>query len=160
MLQRLGLAAAETPVAGPGAAALTDAGLPDLVPLTLQLLASWDVGYGAFFSALASAIGQEGLPATADDLAPFVPTAPEPPRQTWMAWRNAWGAAGLCQKATSAGSPTIQRSLQVWNMPETPIRAVIERLWEAIAQGDDWQPLRDWLAKTSHGTAVAPARPG
>ncbi|MDM7952379.1 MAG: hypothetical protein QUV07_04060 [Cyanobium sp. CZS 25K] len=40
--------------------------------------------------------------------------------------------------------PTLQR----WNLPETPIRPVIERIWAAIDERDDWTPLQEWLAQT------------
>ncbi len=125
------------------------AALPDPVPLTLQLLAAWPVAYGSFFTALAERLRHGGPPATAEELEPFVADAPLPPRTEWLAWRDAWWAWSQATTATDpAAEAAIGRTLQRWNLPETPVRAVIERIWAAIDSGDDWQPLADWLAPT------------
>ena len=142
MLRRLGLADL-------GAAAIPDGELPDPVPLTLQLLAAWDVGYGAFFTALAECINRGGVPETPEELAPFVPEAPEPPRDRWLAWRDTWWAWSHVQP--DAVAPRLQR----WNLPLNPVRPVIERLWEAIDQRDDWQPFDAWLAEVWRGCVSA-----
>ena len=142
MLRRLGLADL-------GTTAMPDVELPDPVPLTLQLLAAWDVGYGAFFTALAQRISRAGLPDTPEELEPFVPAAPQPPRDRWLAWRDTWWAWSRVQPQGVA--PRLQR----WTLPETPVRPVIERLWEAIDQRDDWQPLADWLAELQPGCGRA-----
>ena len=120
---------------------------PDPVPATLQLLAAWPVGYGAFFTGLAGRVAETDLPATPDELVPFMAGAPEPPRQPWLAWRDAWWACSHQAANTNAPSASADR-LQRWNLPETPVRPMIERLWEAIDQADDWQPFHDWLART------------
>jgi len=115
--------------------------LPDLVPLTLQLLAQWPVAYGAFLAALA------------DRIAPFVAGAPEPPPGPWRAWREGWWA--WSQGRPSAQPAGIASTLRCWNLPVTPVpvRAKVERLWEAIDQRDDWQPLHQWLEsfRSPHG---------
>lgn len=50
---------------------------------------------------------------------------------------------------TDTNAPSaIANRLQRWNLPETLVRPVIERLWEAIDQADDWQPFHGWLART------------
>lgn len=41
--------------------------------------------------------------------------------------------------------PQIAATLRRWNLPEPPVRSTIERIWSAIEQRDDWQPLHDWL---------------
>ncbi len=115
--------------------------LPDPVPPTLQLLAAWPVPYGRFFAALAERIRRGGLPATAEELEPFVAEAAEPPRAEWLAWRNAWWA---WSHATASVAATLAR----WNLPETPVRPVIERIWAAIDEQDDWTSLQQWLALT------------
>lgn len=122
--------------------------VPDLldpVPPTLQLLAAWPVAYGSFFASLADRLERGGLPAEAEALAPFVAGAPEPPPQQWLAWRDAWWFQlhALPPEAQSGVTAMARR----WNLPETPVRAVIERLWGAIDQRDDWVPLHDWLAQ-------------
>jgi hypothetical protein len=35
--------------------------------------------------------------------------------------------------------------LQRWNLSLPPTRPLIETLWEAIDQRDDWQPYGVWL---------------
>ncbi|MBE9152833.1 YdiU family protein [Cyanobium sp. LEGE 06113] len=149
MARRLGL-----PPAWPGEGdGLGEA--PDPLPATLQLLAAWPVGYGSFFAGLAARVAEAGLPSTPDELGPFLAGAPQPPRQPWLAWRDAWWACSHQAANTEANSPdaasaasSIADRLQRWNLPETPVRRVIERLWEAIDQADDWQPFHDWLART------------
>jgi hypothetical protein len=109
------------------------ADLPDPVAPTLRLLAGWPVAYGTFF-ALARRIGSGGLPAMAEELDPFVAGAPAPPRAERLARQGATAEAAI-----AAG-------LQRWNLPETPVRPVIERIWAAIDDADDWRPLQQWLA--------------
>lgn len=75
-------------------------------------------------------------PATAEELEPFVAEAPTPPRAGWLAWRDAWWR---------------------WNLPETPIRPVIERIWAAMDERDDWTPLQQWLVRTVSPATTAGA---
>jgi hypothetical protein len=109
------------------------------------------VAYGRFFAALAERIATAGLPEEPDALAPFVAGAPDPPRQLWHAWRDAWWAMGRALPPEAQGR--IGAVLRRWNLPVTPVRAEIERIWESIDQHDDWAPLNSWLAScgTSHG---------
>ena len=123
--------------------------LPDLLPPTLQLLADWEVGYGAFFAALAARVRLGGLPETAADLAPFVASAAAPARSSWLAWRDAWWLwSQYLDGQDGANALAIGVSLQRWNLVQTPVRPLIEQLWAAIEHHDDWQPLADWLAAT------------
>ncbi len=133
------------------------ADLPDPVAPTLRLLAGWPVAYGRFFAALAEHVRACGLPSTADELVPFIGEAPPPPRTEWLAWRDVWwrwshAAAAGPGTATEAA---ICARLRRWNLPEAPNRPVIERLWAAIDERDDWTPLQQWLAQT-----VSPGRNG
>jgi len=158
LLRRLGFAGASPQSAAglepPGSdAAAADLGLPadperpDLIPLTLQLLSRWDVGYGSFFAGLAAWVAQRGVPCAAEDLEPFVPGAAPPERGAWLAWRDAWWAWSRC--ATGDGSAAaITATLDRWNLPETPVRSVVERLWDPIDQQDDWRPFHQWLRST------------
>ncbi len=136
---------------GPAGMLLEGCELVDPVPLTLQLLAGWPVAYGRFFAALAERIATVGLPEEPDALAPFVEGAPDPPRQLWHAWRDAWWAMGRALPPEAQGR--IGAVLRRWNLAVTPVRAEIERIWESIDQHDDWAPLHRWLATcgTSHG---------
>jgi uncharacterized protein YdiU (UPF0061 family) len=135
LMRRLGFDAAAT--------AALDPERPDPVPLTLQLLASWPVAYGEFFAALADQIERCGLPQDPGELSPFMAAAADPPRETWQAWRDAWWATGSA--LSSERQATIATTLRRWNLPEPPVRSCIERIWAAIDERDDWQPLHDWL---------------
>jgi uncharacterized protein YdiU (UPF0061 family) len=137
MLRRLGFDAASLP-----AGALAD--LPDPVPPTLRLLAGWPVTYGGFFAALAQRIRTGGLPATAEDLGPFVAGAPAPPRAEWLAWRDSWWH---WSQAVAAPEGSTAACLQRWNLLESPVRSEIERIWAAFDEQDDWTPLHQWLAR-------------
>jgi uncharacterized protein YdiU (UPF0061 family) len=138
LLRRLGFEDPEVPVSDPAFG--TD--LPDPVVPTLRLLAAWPVNYGDFFRGLGEHIARCGLPATPDDLAPFLPEDPTPARSEWQAWREAWWA--WSRRAGDAA--TLTTTLRRWNLPEPPVRPVIERLWQAIDEQDDWQPFQEWLA--------------
>ncbi len=150
LLRRLGFDAARLP-----AGALAD--VPDPVPPTLRLLAGWPVAYGAFFAALAQRVRTAGLPATAEDLEPFVAEAPAPPRAEWLAWRDSWwhGCQAVAAPEGTTTEAAISACLQRWNLPEPPVRPVIERIWAAIDEQDDWTPLQQWLARTVSGETVA-----
>jgi uncharacterized protein YdiU (UPF0061 family) len=155
LLRRLGFSGASSQSAAglalPGSAAAlgwsADPELPDLIPLTLQLLARWDVGYGAFFAGLAAWVAQRGVPCAAEDLEPFVPGAAAPERGAWQAWRDAWWAWSRCASGDGSAA-AIAATLDRWNLPETPVRSVVERLWDPIDQQDDWRPLQQWLRST------------
>ena len=105
------------------------------------------MNYGDFFRGLGEQIARCGLPATPDDLAPFLPEDPTPARSEWQAWREAWWA--WSRRAGDAA--TLTTTLRRWNLPETPVRPVIERLWQAIDEQDDWQPFQEWLAGCARG---------
>lgn len=118
--------------------------LPDLLLPTLQLLVDWPVAYGSFFASLERHVALAGLPAEAEALVPFVPGAPQPPRAAWLAWRDAWWAWSRTWPEPKTIAPTLAR----WNLPLTPVRAEIERIWAAIDQCDDWSLLEEWLEQT------------
>ena len=142
MMRRLGFLAPSTQSSDQELAASGER--PDLVFATLQLLAEWPVAYGSFFAALQRRIASGGLPAEAEALAPFLVGAPEPPRQAWLAWRDGWWA----WSQTWPQPQTIAPTLACWNLPVTPVRAEIERIWAAIDQRDDWSLLENWLQQT------------
>jgi hypothetical protein len=53
-----------------------------------------------------------------------------------------------------AGTENTQAAVLVrWNLPETPLRPVIERIGAAIDEWDDRTPLQDWLALTAASEA-------
>ena len=117
---------------------LPEAGGDEVVRHTLALLAAWPVGYGEFFASLSRRVIEQGPPEEADALEPFVLGAPEPPRDGWQSWRDAW----WIEQRSSAD---VVLRLQRWNLSLPPTRPLIETLWEAIDQRDDWQPYGVWL---------------
>jgi uncharacterized protein YdiU (UPF0061 family) len=117
---------------------LPEAGGDEVVRYALALLAAWPVGYGEFFASLSRRVVEQGPPEEADALEPFVLGAPEPPRDGWQSWRDAW----WIEQRSSAD---VVLRLQRWNLSLPPTRPLIETLWEAIDQRDDWQPYGVWL---------------
>ena len=117
---------------------LPDAGDDAVVRHTLALLAAWPVGYGDFFASLCRSVVEHGLPEEAEALKPFVLDAPEPPRDVWQSWRDVW----WIEQRSAAD---VMQRLQRWNLLCPPTRPLIETLWEAIDQHDDWAPYGAWL---------------
>ena len=124
----------------------SSASLPATTPTTGAAWAAWSVPYGGFFAGLADSLALAGLPVSAEDLLPFLAGAPAPPRAEWLAWREAWCAWRRAQAAPFGDPGAIATALARWNLPATPVRRVIERIWAAIDERDDWQPLQEWLA--------------
>jgi len=56
----------------------------DVVHKTIELLAAWPVGYGAFFAGLSEQVELNGLPEEPHDLLPVVVNGPEPSMDVWM----------------------------------------------------------------------------
>ena len=117
-----------------------------LVGATLDLMASWPVGYGDFFNGLASVIQSSGLPQEPEGLPVFLSFAPLPARETWQEWRNAWWSQmQALEAAASDPRVSVLERLKRWNLNQTPTRSLIETLWESIDQRDHWLPLNEWL---------------
>lgn len=147
LLRRLGLiqpwAAMET----------MDPPAKDLVPLTLQLLAAWKINYGDFFAGLRDRVSASD-PEEPDALTPW--HAPEPPRKPWLAWRDCWWSHwhGLSRNGRQAARWALQR----WNLTRTPTRPVIEQVWQAISDHDNWQPFHQ-LVDSWRWTGAAQPEP-
>jgi uncharacterized protein YdiU (UPF0061 family) len=124
-----------------------------LLNATLDLIANWPVGYGDFFAGLASVIQSNGLPHEPEGLPVVVNDVPEPAREMWQNWRNAWWWQTQASEARGASMPeaSVSERLRRWNLSQTPTRPVIESLWDPIGEGDDWQPLKRWLASVMKG---------
>ena len=117
-----------------------------LVSATLELLASWPVGYGDFFAGLASVVQSAGLPQEPDGLPVVLTDCSAPPRQLWQNWRDVWWWQTHA-RAVPGSEPvaSVSERLRRWNLSQTPTRPLIESLWEPIDQDDDWRPLQGWL---------------
>ena len=123
-----------------------------LVRATLDLLARWPVGYGAFFSGLTALIQMSGLPQEPEGVTVFLSDAPAPSRQEWLAWRNAWWFQMQGQQLVAPEPQSgLAARLTRWNLSQIPTRSVIESLWDSIDQGDDWRPFHGWLASVMRG---------
>ena len=122
----------------------------DLVQQTLNLLSSWRIGYGEFFAGLAAQVLHHGLPEEPGALFPMPSECDAPPRDTWLTWRDCWWEY---TNAAILNDPNevvaICSRLQRWNLLITPTREVIEELWNAIDQHDDWAPFNSWLTSVS-----------
>ncbi len=124
---------------------ITDA-YPDLVQLTLNLLGSYSIGYGDFFTALTEQILQNGLPKEPEDIRPTSYVSCDPPREQWLAWRDLWWFTQQeCLKLDHDETTNIPFRLKRWNLLRTPTREVIENLWESIDLRDDWSLFYKWL---------------
>ncbi|MFL0723760.1 MAG: YdiU family protein [Prochlorococcus sp.] len=122
----------------------------DVVHKTIELLAAWPIGYGAFFAGLSEQVELNGLPEEPHALLPVVVNGPAPSRDVWMSWRDSWWTQQReAVSAEPAEAQAIPARLQRWNLHTTPIRPVIEELWEAIDQRDDWLPFQVWLKSIS-----------
>ncbi|MEJ6584553.1 MAG: protein adenylyltransferase SelO family protein, partial [Synechococcus sp. ChBW.bin.23] len=118
-----------------------------LVSATLELIASWPVGYGDFFDGLASMIQSAGFPQEPEGLPVVLNDVPEPARELWQNWRNAWWWQTQAREAHgSEPEASVPERLRRWNLSLTPTRSLIESLWEPIDQGDDWLPVGGWLS--------------
>jgi uncharacterized protein YdiU (UPF0061 family) len=123
-----------------------------LVSATLDLLASWPVAYGDFFTGLASTIQSAGLPQEPEGLPVVLNDGEAPSREVWQAWRDAWwwqtqaSEARGAARAASEPEASVSECLRRWNLSQTPTRPVIESLWEPIDQEDDWVPLGTWIS--------------
>jgi uncharacterized protein YdiU (UPF0061 family) len=118
-----------------------------LVSATLELIASWPVGYGGFFAGLASVVQSAGLPQEPEGLPVVLNDVPEPARELWQNWRNAWWWQTQAREAPGPEpEASVPERLRRWNLSQTPTRSLIESLWEPIDQADDWLPVGGWLS--------------
>ncbi len=117
----------------------------DLIKMTLDLLSNWQIEYGSFFTWLTTEVKRDGLPPEPEALDPSKLES-LPPRAQWINWRDSWW---FNQHAAVNGDPNeeaqIPARLQRWNLKQIPTRLIIEGLWKAIEDDDNWEPFQQWL---------------
>ena len=123
----------------------------DPVTLTLQLLAAWRIDYGDFFAGLRDRVSRSE-PQEPDALTPW--QAPEPPRQPWLAWRDCWW--NHWRSLPEDGRTAARWALRRWNLTRTPTRPVIEQVWQAISDHDNWEPFHQLVASWRWTGAAQP----
>ena len=93
-------------------------------------------------------VQSSGLPQEPEGLPVVLNNLPEPPREVWQNWRDAWWwqTQAIEPSGASELEASVSEGLRRWNLSQTPTRPLIESLWESIDQGDDWRPLKEWLS--------------
>ena len=117
----------------------------DLLGVTVQFLNDSQVGYHAFFSELA----QHFDPSWRDDAsqilnqASFLQSAEQP--LSLGRWRELYHH--ILQGLSAAEMENIAKRLRDKNPKTALLRPVIEEVWNAIAQDDNWQPFYELLKR-------------
>jgi len=117
----------------------------DLLGVTVQFLNDSQVGYHAFFWELA----QHFDPSWRDDAsqifnqASFLQSAEQP--LSLGKWRELYHH--LLQSVSATQMEDIAKRLQDKNPKTALLRPVIEEVWEAIAQEDNWEPFYELLKR-------------
>ncbi len=118
----------------------------DLLQKTLNLLGTWSISYGSFFTGLTNQINTYGLPQEPEALSHMLFSDSAPPRTTWLEWRDSWwNHQHLASVADPEEIRAIPKRLQRWNLSQTPIRSNIENIWTSIEQHNNWEPFQSWL---------------
>ncbi|XGV96734.1 MAG: YdiU family protein [Leptolyngbya sp. BL-A-14] len=130
MLHKLGFEASDDPA------------LEELLKLTVTLLKETQIGYHSFFAELAQQFSQDWR----DDVGHIFSQASVSPGEfanLWNSWKNSY--FNLLLSLPEAEMATIASRLRVHNPTTTPLRPVIEAVWDAIDQQDDWEPFNRLL---------------
>jgi serine/tyrosine/threonine adenylyltransferase len=120
----------------------------ELLNTTIELLDQSQIGYHEFFELLT----QQWSGGWQQDLNQIL-TADRLPTNTSAALRHQWQQQ-YHQAITSlepAQLGAVGDLLTRWNPVTVPLRPVIENVWEAIDQEDNWQPFYDLVAKLRTG---------
>ena len=131
MMQKLGFSQADTPDA------------EALLVSTLEFLQATQVGYHDFFAALR----QSFSPLWHTDAGHILSEVECVAKPEWAERLEAWRQLyhGLLTQSPESAMPEIAERLRRHNPLTVPVRPEIERVWEAIATTDNWQPFYDLL---------------
>ena len=117
----------------------------ELLRLTIQFLQDSQVGYHAFFSELA----QQFDPSWRDEVGQIFTQASflqsDEQSSALASWRDLYNQ--LLQDLSSEELEKIKKRLQDKNPKTALLRPVIEEVWEAIAQEDNWEPFYDLVRR-------------
>src|ERR687885_1192013 len=117
----------------------------ELLRLTIQFLQDSQVGYHAFFSELA----QQFDPSWRDEVGQIFTQASflqsDEQSSALASWRDLYNH--LLQDLSSEELEKIKKRLQDKNPKTALLRPVIEEVWEAIAQEDNWEPFYDLVRR-------------
>lgn len=128
---------------------LPDAEANELLRLTIQFLQISQVGYHPFFRELKQQFAEHWRDEGVLVLAIADHDLNDEQKACFGQWQQFYQQMLLSLPA-EAMSEVAQR-LQQHNPTTVPVRPEIERVWEAIAQEDNWQPFYDLLAKIRTG---------
>ncbi len=121
-----------------------------IIKATLELLSSWKIEYGEFFTELTKEINTHGLPYEPESLNPMSFSKNEPQKKAWTTWRDLWWhEQNKCQEKEGREISNTATRLKRWNLPQTPTRKIIEQIWNKIEANDNWEPFEKWLEITS-----------
>jgi len=117
----------------------------DLLGVTVQFLNDSQVGYHAFFWELAQHFDSSWRDDAAQifNQASFLQSAEQP--LSLGKWRELYHH--LLQSVSAAQMEDIAKRLQDKNPKTALLRPVIEEVWEAIAQEDNWEPFYELLKR-------------
>jgi uncharacterized protein YdiU (UPF0061 family) len=117
-----------------GFASLLDADARNLVGLTLDVLKRTQVGYHAFFAALARGFNGHWR----EDASTILGDAPFSVAE-WDKWREVY--YDLLNRVAVEEMESMRDRLEDRNPQTALLRPVIESVWDAIAQANNWDPF-------------------
>ena len=123
---------------------LPEAQAEELLGLTIQFLQDTQMGYHAFFAELA----QQFSPSWRDDVGqilsqePFLQFTEQSSLANWRVFYN-----HILQDLSTDELQDIAQRLRQKNPKTALLRPVIEEVWGAIAQDDNWQPFYELLQR-------------
>jgi uncharacterized protein YdiU (UPF0061 family) len=126
---------------------LPEAEAETLLGLTIQFLQDSQMGYHAFFAELA----QQFSPSWRDDLSqilsrePFVQFTEQP---LLVSWRESY--YHILQTLSIYDLEAVAKRLRDKNPKTALLRPIIEDVWNAIAQDDNWEPFYELVRQVQN----------